>query len=191
MKYKMRGLIIDTETTGLSHNYNQVLTVGMILAEIDDDLNFINLKHIKIKHEKYNVTGIALKINKINLKEHNKIGINSKKACREINDFIIENRIKNIPLIGHNINFDLRFLRELYKKERKEFLLDLQTLDTRSIWINLRNKGIIPLHLRSNLRTLAQHFQVDYNHAHDALQDCKITAQVFHKMNALVKENNN
>jgi len=66
----MRGLIIDTETTGLSHNYNQVLTVGMLLAEIDTSLDFINSKHIRIKHKKYNVSGLALKINKINLKEH-------------------------------------------------------------------------------------------------------------------------
>lgn len=181
----MRGLIIDTETTGLSHNYNQVLTVGMLLAEIEDDLDFIDSKHIKIKYDKYNVSGIALKINKINLKVHHKIGINPKKACSEINNFILDNKInkfKNIPLIGHNISFDMRFLRELYKRERKEFLLDMETIDTRQLWINLKNKGIIPNNLRGNLRTLAEHFNVDYTQAHDALEDCKITAQVFHKI---------
>jgi len=178
----MRGLIIDTETTGLSHNYNQVLTVGMLLAEIEEELNFITSKHIRIKHNHYNVSGIALKINKINIKEHHKIGINPKSACLEINSFIKKNKIKNIPLIGHNINFDMRFLRELYKKEREEFLLDLETLDTRSLWANLKNKGNVPMHLKGNLRTVANHFEVNYEKAHDALEDCKITAQVFHKM---------
>jgi len=178
----MRGLIIDTETTGLSHNYNQVLTVGMLLADIDTKLDFVNSRHIKIKHKKYNVSGFALQINKINLKEHNKVGIKPTQACFEINEFIKKNKVKNIPLIGHNISFDMRFLRELYKKEKEDFLLDMETLDTRSIWINLRNKGIVPYELKSNLRTVAQHFEIDYSKAHDALEDCKITAKVFHKM---------
>jgi len=178
----MRGLIIDTETTGLSHNYNQVLTVGMLLADFEQKLDFVNSRHIKIKHKKYNVSGLALKINKIDLKEHDKIGINPTDACLEINQFIKKNRIKNIPLIGHNIGFDMRFLRELYKKENEDFILDMETLDTRSIWIDLRSKGIVPCELKSNLRTVAQHFDVDYSNAHDALEDCKITAQVFHRM---------
>lgn len=185
----MRGLIIDTETTGLSHNYNQILTVGMLLAEIDDSLDFITSRHIKIKHDNYLVSGIAMKINKIDLKEHHKTAIDTKDACLEINNFIKKNRIKDIPMIGHNIGFDMRFLRELFKRNSKEFPLDLEVIDTRDLWINLKYKGIVSPYYKGNLRTIAEHFKVDYNKAHDAIEDCKITAQVFHKMLGVLKEN--
>ena len=186
---KMRGLVIDTETTGLSHNFNQVLTVGMLLIDINKNkLSFIDSNHLRVKHEKYNVSGIALKINKINLIEHNKIGVFPNIACNEINSFVKRNDISDVPLIGHNIGFDLRFLRELYRQNQKKFLLDLEIIDTRDLWINLRNKGVVPSHLNGRLRTVAEHFDVDYENAHDALADCQITAKVFYKMLEVMRD---
>jgi len=40
----------------------------------------------------------------------------------------------------------------------------------------------VPIHLRGNLATVANYFDIDYTKAHDALADCHITAQVYHKM---------
>ena len=185
----MRGLIIDTETTGLSHNYNQVLTVGMLYCDISIKRpKFLDSLHVRVKHDRYNVSGIALKINKINLEEHHKIAIDSRKACLEMNRFIMKNKIREIPLIGHNIGFDIRFLRELYRQSQKEYLLDLETVDTRNLWNNLKNRGIVPSTLKGSLRTVAEHFDVSYEGAHDALGDCHITANVLHKILCLMKE---
>ena len=184
----MRGLIIDTETTGLSHNFNQVLTVGMLLADIDErGVDLIDSDHIKVKHERYNVSGLALKINGIDLKEHDKIGVNPKKACLLINKFVIRNKLKDIsaPMIGHNIRFDIRFLRQLYFETKKDYMLDLEIIDTRDLWIDLRNRGIVPGHLKGNLRAVSEHLDVSYDGAHDALNDCMITANVLHKMMVL------
>jgi DNA polymerase III alpha subunit (gram-positive type) len=179
----MRGLIIDTETTGLSHNYNQVLTVGMLHLDINlKKIKFFETDHIKIKHKTYNINKIAMQINKINLEEHNKTALETKDACKKINKFIIKNELQEIPLIGHNIGFDLRFLKELYRQNNEEFLFNMETIDTRDIWNNLKVKGIIPYSLKGSLKTVANHFNIDYSHAHDAVNDCKITAGVLQKM---------
>lgn len=184
----MRALIIDTETTGLSHNYNQILTLGMLLAEFNEEGIFpIDSRHIRIRHERYNVNPMALKINKINLTEHHKIAIDAEEAISEINDFILLNKIGDIPMIGHNISFDIRFLREFYRQNEKEYVLDYEVIDTRQLWIQLKEKGVIPMHLKGNLRCVSEHLCVDYDNAHDALGDCLITANVFHKMLLMIK----
>lgn len=179
----MRGLIIDTETTGLSHNYNQVLTVGMLLTDFKPKkINFIESEHIKIKHDNYNVNKIAMSVNKINLEEHHKIAIDSCKACKKINNFFNEYYEDNMPLIGHNLGFDLRFLRELFRQNKQEFFNEIETIDTRDLWNNLKTKGIVPDHLKGSLKHVANYFNIDYSNAHDALEDCKITANVLHNI---------
>ena len=47
-----------------------------------------------------------MSINKINLIQHNQIAVPPKKACNQINEFIEKNILHEIPLIGHNIQFD-------------------------------------------------------------------------------------
>jgi DNA polymerase III alpha subunit (gram-positive type) len=78
--------------------------------------------------------------------------------------------------------FDIRFLRELYRKAEEEFSLNLEVIDTRELWIRLRNRGRVPSHLKGSLRVVAEYFEIDYENAHDALIDCQITAQVFYKI---------
>lgn len=76
----MKRLVIDTETTGLSPNYNKTLTVGMVLMDVEEDyLKILDENHIFVKHKDYNASSSALKINGINLEEHDKIAIPPKK----------------------------------------------------------------------------------------------------------------
>ena len=96
--------------------------------------------------------------------------------------FIEKNDIYKTPLVGHNIHFDKGFLNALFKQGETNPLLHTESEDTMRIWRNLQKQNIIPRHLRATLGTLANHFQIDYTKAHDALADCHITAQVYHKM---------
>lgn len=57
-----------------------------------------------------------------------------------------------------------------------------ETEDTMFIWRKLQNQGKIPSQMDSKLGTVAGHFGIDYEKAHDALADCHITAQVYHNL---------
>jgi DNA polymerase-3 subunit epsilon/ribonuclease T len=179
----MEMLVIDTETTGLYPKINKTLTVGLLYTDIEKDfLKIINSKHILVKHENYNVDPEALIVNKINLNEHHKIALSSHKACKKINNFIEKNNLQKTTLLGHNINFDIRFLQELFKQGDSISLLPKEYTDTMHLWDYMKRKNLISFQLRNNLQTLAEFFNVDYTKSHSALGDCQITANVYQKM---------
>ena len=179
----MNHLVIDTETTGLSPRFNKTLTVGMILADINKNhLKILEENHIFIKHDHHNINPQALKINKINIEEHDKMAIPPCQACNQINNFIKENSLEETPLLGHNIAFDKRFLCALFDQGETFSKFHHQSFDTMQIWRGLRREGIVPSNLKASLEAISDFFDIDYTKAHNALDDCKITAQVYHKM---------
>ncbi len=179
----MRHLVIDCETTGLSHCNNQVLTVGLLDAEITKNKLKINESdHVLIKHKNYNVSPMAIKINKIDLKEHHKNALPLKKACKSINNFITNNKLNEVPVLGHNLGFDFRFLAAMSEKAKTELEMSWNPVDTMQIWRTLRAEGKVPYNSKSNLKTLSKYFQLDYTKAHHALHDCVITSKVYHNL---------
>jgi len=181
----MKRLVIDTETTGLSPRFNKTLTVGMLLIDVEKNfLNFLDSNHIFIKHNSYNPTKKAMSVNKIDLIQHNQIAVPPKKACNQINKFIEKNVLHEIPLVGHNIAFDRGFLNSLFDQGETSHKFYHENEDTMWMWRNLQKRNIVPQG-RSNLQTVANHFNIDYTKAHDALADCEITAQVYHRMLSL------
>jgi DNA polymerase III subunit epsilon len=184
----MRHLVIDCETSGLSHEKNKVLTVGMLHANIDaDDFEIIDKAHIKVKHDEYNQNWMALRINKINLAEHHKCSIHPDCACDEINDFVGRNCLTQAPVLGHNLRFDFRFLKALHLQGGRDFGIDGESVDTMLIWRALRARGHVPFEMKSSLKVLSKYFDVSYKGAHDALEDCRITAEVYQKLLGLIK----
>lgn len=179
----MKRLFIDTETTGLSPTKHQVLTLGMVIAQIKDNkINLLDEKHLFIKHKKYNINPFAMRVNKINILEHNKIGLTPKSACKKINSFLENNSLFNTPIVGHNVSFDINFLNSLFSTECLDYPFHIQKEDTRLMWNNLKKQGLINPLYNSKLKTIAEHFQIDYSKAHNALSDCHITAQVYHRL---------
>ena len=179
----MKHLVIDTETTGLYPQINKTLTVGMLLIEVNNNyLEILDSNHIFIRHENYNASPKALKVNKIDLNKHHQIAIKPKKACSQINSFIEKNNLIKTPILGHNISFDRGFIETLFNQEKTTSLLSKQSIDTLHLWNLLKMKNRVPWNLRNNLKTLADFFKVDYSNAHNALADCEITAKVYFKM---------
>ena len=178
----MKRLVIDTETTGLSPRFHKTLTVGLLLIDVEKShLKILDQNHIFIKHDHYNASPGAMSVNKIDLIQHNQIAIPPKKACNQINNFIDKNVLHEIPLVGHNIAFDKNFLNSLFDQANSFSKFYHEHEDTMWIWRSLQKQNKVPQG-RSNLETVAGHFGIDYTRAHDAIADCKITAQVYHKM---------
>ncbi len=179
----MHRLIIDTETTGLSPRFNKTLTVGLLLINpTKPKLEILDQAHIFIKHKNYNSNKEAMKVNKIDIESHNLYAVPPQEACNQINTFIEKNKAHQIPIVGHNIHFDKGFLGALFTQGERDSLLHTESEDTMKIWRGLQKQDLIPSHLRATLGHLATHFDIDYEKAHDALADCHITAQVYHKM---------
>jgi len=179
----MERLVIDTETTGLYPDSHQLLTLGMVLIDADKPkLKFIQEKHVLVKHDEYNISQTALRINNIDMEEHEKNATHASKAVLDVHDFIKENGLQKTPILGHNVHFDQRFIMSLFYKQESEYPFHHIKEDTRYIWEGLKRKGKISQSKNAKLGTLAEHFGIDYSKAHDAIADCKITAQVYHKM---------
>ena len=179
----MEKLVIDTETTGLFPNSHQLLTLGMVLVDTDmPKLKFIQEKHIFVKHDEYNISGSAMKVNNIDIQEHEKIASPIPEAILEIQDFIQELGLNETPILGHNVHFDERFISALFNRQNREYPFCPAKEDTRYIWQRLNRQGKINPCKNAKLGTIADYFGIDYSKAHDAIADCKITAQVYHKM---------
>ena len=184
----MEKLVIDTETTGLSCYANKVLTVGLLLVDVEKDfLEILDESHICVRHENYRVDPAAFEVHKIDLEKHDKVGVPVKDACLQINDFVLKNEVLKTPVLGHNVSFDRGFLNSLFMQGKVEPKISNVSVDTMHLWNSLKKRGVVPFNLRSNLGTVANFFGVDYGGAHDALEDCKITAEVYRGILGLEK----
>src|SRR5215203_1988498 len=105
-----RILFIDTETGGLDPLKNSLLSVALVVWQ---EFRIIDTKEIFIDDGILNVTSTALEINKIDHKEHKKISLNSREAIKVLDKFLNQHfsNDEKITLGGHNINFDVNFLR--------------------------------------------------------------------------------
>ena len=184
----MKRLVIDTETSGLRPEYHQVLTIGMSLIDVSPSkLKFIDESHLFVKHDDYNLSKTAMRINGININEHHKKGIFPKKACKEVHSFLDLHSLNKVPIVGHCVHFDKNFLTVMFEDEGFKLPFSQEKEDTRYIWENLKRKGLINPYKNAKLGTIAEHFGIDYSKAHDALADCRITAKVYHKMLPMTK----
>jgi DNA polymerase III subunit epsilon len=179
----MKRLVIDTETTGLYPETNQILSIGMVLVDVGQpELKFIQEKHILVKHDKYNISETAMQINNIDINEHQKIAVPVPNAIKEVHNFLNNLGLHRTTILGHNVQFDQRFISSMFEDHDHIYPFCPIKEDTRYIWEKLKREGKINPLKNARLGTLADHFGIDYSRAHDAVADCKITAQVYHKM---------
>jgi DNA polymerase III epsilon subunit-like protein len=179
----MERLVIDTETGGLRPQEHSLLTVGMLLVDVTPKrLEFVDEAHVFVKHDEYNVSRMALAVNGIDLHEHNKIGVFADKACGQINSFVDKHVLYETPILGHNVHFDVGFISALFEGERLKYPFCRAKDDTRFIWQRFKREGRVSPFTNAKLGTIASHFDIDYSKAHDALEDCRITAKCFQGM---------
>ncbi len=89
--------------------------------------------------------------------------------------------VADTVLVGHNVAFDLRFLK--LKEEKTGIHFDMAVLDTlllaTIIWPNERNHG---------LEALATRFGLTISGRHSGLGDAQVTAEIFLKLVPLLRE---
>lgn len=185
-----RLFVIDTETGGIDPDVHSILSLagvvwcdGMLEAELE----------IKIAEPVMSITGQAMRINRIDLVEHAVDARSPVDAAKRLRAFLrkhFQEELKSgakITLAGHNIGFDVGFLRRLCRMGAAPFeeLFSHRSLDTSSILRFLMLSGRADLR-GAGLEEALHQFGIVVPEAsrHTALGDARATAAL---LNALIE----
>ncbi|WP_435117384.1 PolC-type DNA polymerase III [Candidatus Pelagibacter bacterium nBUS_49] len=162
--------ILDTETTGLRVSKgDKVVSVASIKIsefKIREDIILDELVNPQIK-----IPEQSTRIH--NIKDED---VKDKPTLIEIEDKILK-FIKKSVLVGHNIDFDIKFLKNNAKNTNLANRMKvIQPIDT----IHL-TAGLFPDLKNYELTSLCEHFNIkaDDQVRHSALGDCWLTARLF------------
>ena len=156
--------VIDLETTGTDPLTDRIIEIAVIVFKGDQVLNSFDSL---IKSDIYipslitDLTGISN---------------NDLENAPEFDDIsrVLIETIKNIPIIGHNVDFDLSFLRN-YGMTFENIIFD--TLDLSYVFF--------PSSPSYSLQSLKKEFNFPVQNSHRALSDCESTMHLF---NEIVKD---
>ncbi len=166
-------LALDLETTGLDPKKDRIIEIGAVLfndaGKVSEFQQLVN-PEIQIPPFITDLTGItnamvrgneALKIDQAIQKLGEFVQGESRKLGEEAD-------LAQIPIIGHNVQFDLSFLRAAGTCKRNPFI---DTYEMAAV--------VLPSEGRYNLRALGQSLGVPMRATHRALDDTRVTAEVY------------
>lgn len=131
-------VVIDTETGGLDPYHHSLLSIGLVswcgryqteLFVIEDELN---------------TNPRSMEINKIDLNWLKTVGKSPADVCDQIDHFIQELPVHPVIFAGHNIAFDLAFLKRLYHLASRALpsTISHRSLDTHTLlWLLSDRQG--------------------------------------------------
>lgn len=176
-----RILFIDTETGGIEPTENSLFSIGMVVWE---NGNTIFEKEIYIRDIIYKTTAQALIINNIDISQIEKNGLDKQDVIKELKK-IKEEYFNNFSMTvaGHNVAFDVSFLKQMYKESGFNFLEDFshRTIDTSSILQYLFFARKLEENISSSDRAF-EYFNIEVEKRHTALDDCRATVRLFNEL---------
>jgi len=161
-----RYVVIDIETTGLRETDSIIELAALQVkeGEVKRSLSVLVQTEESIPPEITGLTGIT---NEMLSKE----GIPLKRAMELLKDFC-----GNDILIGHNIGFDMKFVRRACSKTGADMISN-KTEDTLRI-VRKKLKGVKSMKLSS----VADRLDIEYENTHRALNDCYLTYRIYEKL---------
>lgn len=164
-----RYIAIDIETTGLNDS-DRIIEIGAVLIEngkkVKTFSTFVKCD-IPIPDGVSSLTGITED-------DLAKNGIPLKDAMQQFVDFC-----GNDTLVGHNINFDMRFIQTACKNSGIPIIKN-RLADT----MGLAKKKLKDIQ-RYSLSAIAEYFGIKDTVEHRALSDCLLTYRIFEKLNEI------
>lgn len=189
---RKRYLFLDCETGGLDTNYSLLTVYGVILDNLVDEVGEIDLS-IKPNNGKYKVAEQAMKVNRINLEQHDKQAITESEAGKRLLDLLevaSEGGRHKVVVVGHNVGFDLDFIKsKLVKPKDFDRFVSKIYIDTCQIGMFMKMIGLLPLELPNSLDSYGEYFCIKRKNLHDARNDVKLNISVFRKMIMLTLNN--
>lgn len=184
----MRLLVVDTETGGIDPQTNSILSVAAVVWDGERTKSELDLA---IVEPILSVTPRAMEINRINLAEHTKRAVTPAVAVKQINTFLLEHfptemmSKAKIALAGHNIGFDVSFLKRLYLLGGGNYdqIFSHRLLDTAGIVRFLSLAGVTPLADAGSDEAFSYFgIYVPDEDRHTALGDVRATADLLTKL---------
>lgn len=190
-KAEDRYVFIDTETGGTIPEKHSLLSVGCVIW--DKNIGIIDEREFFIAHNRFIVTKKAQEINKFNRKEHMKKAEQPQEVIDSILNFLYKYFDENmaIPVIGHNIQFDINFLKAFFRKNNRSFnqYFSHRSIDTYSVFKTLVLAGIIEANIDSSSEAF-KYFGIKVDNRHSAIGDCFATVQLFEALIQLISKHN-
>lgn len=165
-------IFVDTETGGRDPARHPLLTVGLVTLTPEGEVT--RPLHLRVRHEHYEVEPEAMAVTGIDLKAHHAAAQPPAEVADAVRAYAAE--VGRVMLGGHNLRFDLGFLRPLLPDLNRVFRSG--RVDTKLSAQFLIHAGRLPRSVGTPLDQLAKHFELEYR-AHDALEDARTTAQVY------------
>ena len=159
-------VVVDIETTGLNPIRNEIIELSALKVQdntIVDSFTTLIKPNEKIPTFITSLTGIS-----------NEMVKNAQPVENILADFC--NFVGNSVILGHNVSFDMRFIKENCKRHLdKEFANS--TIDTLKI-----SRKLLPNIKNHKLSTLADHYGISSEGHHRGLVDCEITYNVHQQL---------
>lgn len=169
----LSAVVVDTETTGLEPDKSEIIEIAglkIVKGEIADVFNLLINIHQPLPPEIVKLTGISDEM----LAEGEEKGT----ALRKFVSFIGE-----LPLIAHNVDFDLPFLNTHLERELGFSLANL------AICTLKLSRRLVPGLPSYRLAKVAEHYQVPTPITHRALGDVEITHQIWLRLIEVLEKN--
>jgi DNA polymerase III epsilon subunit-like protein len=181
----MKILFLDTETTGLDIIQHEIIQLGYILLEKSaTGIDIISQKEIKFRPlHLENASMEALKINGFSAYEW-KDSLPFSEYAAYIKEVIEYADI----MIGQNLIFDLRFLKQAYCNLNLDIPKFPKYIDTKNMAQFLVEQKLLET---TSIDKMCKYFNISFTgRAHTALADCERTMKVWQKLSDTVKEPN-
>lgn len=165
-------VVLDLETTGLNPEADEIIEIGaikMIGHERTETLNFLILTGNFIPSEISELTGITSQM-------VNESGIALSEALGELSLFI-----GNLPIVGHNIDFDKSFLHDSYARCGLPLITN-RCVDTLALARRIMKDGG-----NYKLETLARQLGIERSNYHRSIDDCETTGILYRKLLKLME----
>jgi DNA polymerase III epsilon subunit-like protein len=185
-------LVIDTETGGLDPAKYSILSLGAVVwreGKLEDQFEVFVAEPQPVFEAE------AMSVNRIDVDWLRLNGVDPKEAIERFHLFLRKNfgtfpPTERISIAGHNVNFDVGFLKRLYAFTTYNYsdIFSHRLLDTAGILRFLSISGKLDLNTAS-LDEAIEYFKIniDDSQRHTALGDAIATAQVLNYMIELVK----
>ena len=137
-------IILDTETGGVDHRHHSILSIGLVSWDQKHQHEIFVLEPVLQTNPR------SMEINRIDLEWLKATGVNPAEACRQMDAFFEQCGWKEgetpFLLAGHNLAFDLAFLRRLYDLADRPMppYFSHRSIDTHSLLWTLASLGVLP-----------------------------------------------
>lgn len=177
-----RLAFVDTETTGLNIDVQELIQVGCVLVEQNwetpdgiPSFEIIEEFELKIKPERISdADPQALRVNGYDPSEW-VFAYNLSEAMN-----IFAKKTEGAIMVGHNVCFDFGFIEKAFRITGIKNMMHYHKLDTISIaFAKLHDTHDVE---KFSLRVLCQYFNIENKNAHTALSDARATFHLYEKL---------